>query len=765
MELETIDEKTFEPPETRIATSSQARSIVSTLRQADLTRAIRRTKIQGLLDGNPPWSGARLRSKGQGERTNLNLREGEGQVEAAKTPYYDLVFEVPLFANIRCRYPETETNLNAEWSEVISEEYHAMLSEWRGFDFNVQLHQWEMCVFGVGPVYWPDAVDWRFEALKISNMLVPDKTKADIDRLPLCVILHDFSTDELYRLACKNETAAKAAGWSVKLARKLIREAKHDTVNDTGNQSWETFQEQMRSGDLYQGISRSKIIKVATILYKEYDGKISHVIVPDDGTPVTAHDSYGTLLKEEENFLYKKIARFDGFENVIMPFFFDIGTGNWHSIKGMGPKIYDFCEVSNRLTCKMIDGANIGSGLILKAPSGTALQETQLAHITGAVVIQPGYEVQQSRLQESLQGPMIVKRELQGVLQSNTGQYRQRVTGENHEPTLGQAEMNQATNAMLTKGAINRYYKIFDNVHREMLRRAFNPKLRESHPGGKEAFAFRERCVDRGVPEEVLNFEHIRSVKTSRALGAGSPAMQEMATRGLMELLPMMDEQSRNNALRARAARLVGQEMVNSYFPRISESGNTADHAALATLENNALRTGGSAMVTPRQNHATHFAVHFQDAQGHMQEMQMGANPVEVLAHMDAAGPHLIEHLDALTRDPTRKQQIAQMGQAFQMLSKATDQLRQNVEEAAAAEAASQPPPEQQMDPEFMAKMAEVSGNLAIKKQKAEGDFQVKLAKYQHTARLADLKTADDIRRKNAETAAEEPTLTPSPMV
>src|SRR5437868_3740087 len=141
-----------EYPKSRIGSADNARSFVSGLKYEEQTRLVRRVKIQGLLDGNSPWSHDKLIEIGQGHRTNFNLREGEGVVDAAKTPYYDLVFEVPRFANIVFNYAEADPQLNFEWSEIISDEYHELMDRWDGFDQVIQLHQWQMIVYGIGPI-------------------------------------------------------------------------------------------------------------------------------------------------------------------------------------------------------------------------------------------------------------------------------------------------------------------------------------------------------------------------------------------------------------------------------------------------------------------------------------------------------------------------------------------------------------------------------------------------------------------------------------
>jgi hypothetical protein len=221
--LFSLDAETHEPPESRIGSANNARRFVNQLKNDDTIRVDRRVKLSGLLDGNSPWPHEKLKSLGQGHRANFNLREGEGAVEAAKTPYYDLVFEVPRFANIDFYFEEADSTTNQTWSEIISDEYHDVLDGWDGFDQNIQLHQWQMIVFGVGPLFWPHPLDWRSEAVKIGRVLVPDETKANVDELESVLVLHHYRADQLYRFI-EHEKVGKSGRWDRELVEKAIIE-------------------------------------------------------------------------------------------------------------------------------------------------------------------------------------------------------------------------------------------------------------------------------------------------------------------------------------------------------------------------------------------------------------------------------------------------------------------------------------------------------------------------------------------------------------
>jgi hypothetical protein len=619
--LATLDPETGKRPTSRIGNAGNARSLVQRLKHEDDERMYRYTTIQGLMDGNPPWNSQKLIDIGQGHRANFNLRESEGIVEAAKTPYYDLVFEVPSFAQIEFDTAGQESWMVDQWNGWITEEYTDVLSAWDGFDIQMQLHQWQMIVNGTGPLFWPHYLGWHSEATKARKVLVPIETKANVDELEMCVVLHSYRADELDSFLDKGATDDPAGeGWNRPLCKQAIIDCSMREMRTTwGMENYDLYQRAIRTGDLFYGIHRSDRIYVASIFVKEFGGKISHYIITD--SPINQDQPYDSLA-EETGYIFKRRNKYDSFAQVLCPFFFDTGPdGTWHSVKGLGPKIYDYCDISNRTFCQMLDGAVIGSGITLETQDSNSLEETQISLVGGASVVAPGYKVAQTRIAEALEGALAIRRELHGTLQQNTGSYRQRSDESRPEPTLGQAQIISQQQGTLTKGATNRYYNNLDKWHRETLRRLLDPAQNETIPGGLEAMKFKARCIIRGIPAQILDFRNIKRVVSTRSIGYGSPQLRDVATTQLVQLIPYMNEVGRNHALRARVASLpgVGMYSVDSYFQPIEKSGVPDAHAALAVLENNALRTqGGRALVEPQQNHSIHFDVHMQDVMQHV---------------------------------------------------------------------------------------------------------------------------------------------------
>lgn len=739
--LATLDKDTGKPPTSRVISALSVRQRVSEIRDAESLRSERRTHIQGLLDGNRPVPESKMRKLNRMGDANINLRTGEATVDSAKTPYYDLIFDnSDCCIQIQLEYGLVpDSQLRSEWSQIMSEELHCTFNRWDGFDGQMQLKQWQMCVHGTGLPVFEDAVDWRWRSRPISDCLVPDDADADIDLLEELVIPRAILPTQLYD-RIKNPKAAETRGWNVKATQQaIINAAPAGWRKDWGN-NFEKYQDSLRCGDVMYNAKTSRIF-VADYFAKEFDGKITHAILLDNQV---AQKSSLDGKNKKDDFLFLKERRFDSFSQIVCPFFFDIvGAGLWHGVKGLGPKIFDFCSVENILTNNAIDKANLGIGVIPK----TAVDKQSMETITagGVTFFQPGTEFVKVSFNDNIEASLLVKRDLQSMREGNIGMYRQTANEQGALPTLGQEQIATAERAMLTKGAINRYYKSLDRLFREMVRRILKaPDM--------EAKMFRERCTMRGVPEQLLKFEAIYEVKATRAVGYGSPAMRGLASEKLMAGLPTItDERSRTNALRTAYAPFVGTENLDSFFPR--DKAAPTNQISFAALENNALQSpAGGAMVTSDQDHIGHFDVHTQSVFQHGQAAQGGqSNPMALLTHLTNYLPHAQEHLQAIAGDESRKNEVEQRMQTLAQLAQAKDQLEQQVSEAMKAQQAQQAQGPK-MSEDFMLGLAKIHADAAIKDKKVVLDAQRKAQQTAFNQRLKDLQTAGSERRANVTT-------------
>lgn len=675
--LASLDPVTKAPPKSRIGTAADCCGYVQRLIHNDLTRSTHRNKVKGNIDGNAPWSKQELISKGQGNNTNLNFRQGEAIIRQYQTPYYDLLVEVPLLANIKTGFG-TATE-NGDWSQIISEEFHRMVTNHRRWDYVTQFHQFQMLVYGPGPLYFHDPVDWMPDCAKAADVLVEDGSSSCVDQLEGIVLLKDYPPSKLYQKII-NPEAAKAIGWDVEEVEWAIIQSKYpgSTPNDSRVVEW--YQQKFKNADMF--CAEGAQVRAAHVLVSEFDndggpGGISHHIVRSD--------------QSRTKFMYTRLNVFDAMEDVIVPFHYDIGDGTWHSIRGLGYAIYPYVEVFNRLRCKEIDGAMIAASVLLKSSDQASMQKAQLVKINNLAILPPGLDAVTTNIGQGIDATVSVRRDMEQGLNQNIG-LLQRAPG-SPNPRKGQKqailEMQQAAN--LGKGNINRYYTHLDWLFTKMYWRA--EKATSSMPNGGAAVDFKRRCVARGVPIEALS--QIDNINAFRSAGAGSAVNALMATETLMQYLEAFPDAGQEEIKRLFVSRLLGTDSMHAIMGDVQNTQQSQDDWA-AAIENDALRLGGKGKIAEGQSNTLHLDAHLGDAEQHVAEVQqdseqgggMDSDLLEKLViHLDAAGVHSTQHFEQIKNDPGKKDVAKKSQERLSRLGRAADKAKkvlQQMQEAMA---------------------------------------------------------------------------------
>ena len=89
------------PAKERITTIQAARDIYDDMKDAYELEFIRRARIKGQINGNPPYNPDRLEELGLGYMTNMNFLEMRAILDSKAASHYELFFEVPTLINIR----------------------------------------------------------------------------------------------------------------------------------------------------------------------------------------------------------------------------------------------------------------------------------------------------------------------------------------------------------------------------------------------------------------------------------------------------------------------------------------------------------------------------------------------------------------------------------------------------------------------------------------------------------------------------------------
>lgn len=698
-----------------------------------------------------------MKDAGRAGDSNLNFKRHRGHIMNAHGPFFDLVTEVPV-----CIDADLNTGDSAQDAELVrgfAEYFHDLQFGWRGWDDTNQLRDLQMLLHGPGVVAWEDEWDWRPQAILADNFYVADGTNASMDNGEIAMISTTMSAGKLWR-KIENEAQGTVMGWDSAAVRETIMDSARNGQNTEGWQ-WGDWERAFKRGDHHVSQTLTKPIRLFVLFVEEMDGTISERILP-----VAAPGS------KKLRFLYESPSNRECWDEAICVFPYDIGAdGTFHGIKGMGTDIFPFCELLNKIDNAIADLAVMGIKPMWQPSSAGDLQKWKMVKVAGGNMVPHGMNPLDLRIGNNITPGLEISREFSTTLSQNiAGHSPQDLAAPTVEETAKSAMIRAAERAKTGKGTANRYMRSMDRQYAETWRRAINPKLREHHPGAKEALKFQRKCrrlcekmgvewerpLDKddsptGKAGKFTVLQLVENIRANRSLGLGNAALRIEIVQQFMANIDRFDEIGQNEIKRRFVAVLTSFHDVDAIVPSLTTGRDTTNDEALACQEDNAFAMLGEeaeATVVPGQNHVLHLGIHVPSMEDDQQSCEKGEqDPRECFKRLESKGKHSHEHLAVLAGNPSRKREATEFGQRLAELAAYQDHLQQTIAEQDAANPVEQP---DNPSPD----MVKVRGTLALKAQTAQGNHELKVAKTQADLQLKTAAQQAEEARKNATTAA-----------
>ena len=723
--------KRLDIPDTRVKDCFSARQICLKMLDNDRLRARERAKVQAMIDGNQPYDPVKLRSLGQGWRTNLNFMEAHSNVQSVKTPYFALIGSVPVYAEIKTLEGGANQTL---YSSIITREFSRMIRNWSDFSYQMQKAQQELVKFGVGPVLTPDPYNWRFQALRHRDLLVPEHGSASPSEWAYFAIRTEMQAMDLwYPVMPENEEYSREIGWDIEMTREAVMLASRDIFGGRltwDGRNWEQWQTAFKNNDIYMSLVAAEAVMCYHLFIKEYSGKLSHYILAENA-----------LLPD---FLFKRINRYDTTNQVLTIFRNDVGNGDYHSIRGLGRLQYQHVECTNRLKCHLFDMGIAGTAINLKASTSKSRDELMLMQYGPVNILPPDVDLVQNRVVGFLSDAITLDRELSSHLSANLGTFRKGVGygTQQTRPTATQVQQDIITTTQITEGQMILHFLDLDQLYEQMYLRASDPNSPD-----KEAKAFQKRCRDQGVPTIALrNYDFVRATRTA---GYGSPQMRQVRSQQMMPYIGFLPEQGRYNWVRDEVISIAGPENLDRYFPE--QAFPTHDQWE-ANVEDGVMHAGQGVMVADGQNHAVHADVHLTSVEQMVtmadrlyenSPAQSGiAAMIKTQQYTQLCVPHINQHMQLLARDKIHATQYealrTRLGSLTNIFRQIDAIVQQGQEHMAAVQGAQQ----------------QASTEQQIKLQQAQNEMQIERAMAASKIQNQSLKTASQIQTSQAKAQA-----------
>lgn len=723
-----------ELPEERFSNASEVRTSAQQMIQADRTRAWMRDRVEALVNGWPTYPKSIAQSKGFGWFPRVNYRESEGLISAQQTPLFDLLTETDHCIEIELDVEASSDQERQEWENTIQNEFTwLMFRRWRSsYNYHLPLSIREMLVHGIGSHVWPND-RWTPRSPRSGQILFPEGVSLDFENDGDYFLLREFVPSvNVYQFIRREETAFKL-GWYPDNVWKTLAQAQKQ--NQTINvQDLSEMQRRVRRGDIGYFSSSQVGLWLNWLFVKEYEG---------NGISLYCVDETISAGNKDKGYLFRKRFMFDEWPLSLFPY--DIGNGDLHSVVGLGTRTKDFFELSNR-----INNAMAAQILVSALPQVRQTQPTvdpdkmKLMRLGGLNIVPYGLESAIQQFPPLQTGGLALSRHLKDTMNDNN---QSAAGGMSPEPkdretkysfmvrSHDSARVSNGTQSLFESNLCGFYYKIYCRLIK-------TPK--GSLPYQVMAQEFKDRCLKKGVPPEALTERAIGDFREVTAVGAGSAAIRLQATQLLMgsPVYVNAPEEKKITIERDLVASLMGGAKVDRYARSVKDSQPANVDESFAVQENNGLSMGGDAEIAGGQNHMLHAGVHNSKAfeiKRAVESGQMSAS--EAVGKIEKLLTHSGQHL-AEVKGAQDDQQFNELEDQWKEIARFLNSLR-----AQAEAEAGQPSPQQQMSEDAMIAMKKDEMENQRKTQKDNADMALKFRKAAFTERLADAKTAVQIRR------------------
>ena len=643
-----LDEKTGKPPEeSRLTDVNSLRSQYLSDKREDRARNGDRAKIQAAADGAPPYSQGALNLAGQRTRTNTNFLDLDRYLGLAVAGFIDLANSVETLVSVEVTGLQEQGEKYFHEANINQEVTHAIRS-WDGYYAGYLRLATTFVLHGTGFAVFPNATDFRFKTCGFGDFFIPNNTPSIPSAIEHGKWIYDCPATELYGYI-RNEAAAAAQGWDVELVKDAIRRADTSDKSKGDGDDWESIQRRIKNGD-FTNAKGPTTIRLIFSWPREFDGTLSFFIATADGP---ARNEKG-----KDGFLYKKPRVYTSTEQAFVPFTFGVGSnGTYHSVRGLGQRLFALVQTINRLRCQAIDGAMLASSLIVQPGSPDQMARLQVSHLGGITAISPGINFVDKSFSPNLTNSVLpMLSELGNAMSDKQDSYSSAgaAAGSPYRSRLQvEAELESATR--LTSASLSLFYSSWGPLLREVTRRLVNGSP-TTDPVVKE---FYRRLEERGTPAAIVKMIDHAKTKAVRAIGAGNSAARTAAFNDLSDLAPLRPEDGRKNLVYDRVVNRVGYDAAARYASPADVNRPTIDQK-LAELENNSLLEGTPISVQSNELHGEHLLKHLPVIDQIVAGIDDGSiDPMQVLNGLTILHEHAFTHVQILASDPWSQPAVA----------------------------------------------------------------------------------------------------------
>jgi hypothetical protein len=664
----------------RLKSASDLANLYQSLFNEDLESSRKRSMVDAAIGGEAPYDPRKERKLGTLGRSNINFGILLQNVEEAQMPFFRLLESLDTLCTMPLKSDFADEETRQMWEPAIAEEFSKVIKNWASFHPRWGQLSLLYVIDGIGFTLFSDGIDWRWQVKGLQHLKFPRDAEADVNYLDVVAIESKMRPDELLRKVQAEDKLPEGDKryWNKQAVMEAVKQTAGSSSVNTNNP--EEVVDAWKNNDISLSMS-GVTVKVIHGYVRETDGTVSHY--------VSRYDGVG-------DFLYVCESKFTDVSQLMTAFIGNVGTnGDFHSIRGLGYKMFAPTTGQNRAINKFLDAAFTAATPHLSTDNEDANVEQSIVQMGPYNIMAKGTAFQETNLPDFSQ-TLIPALSTLGQLTSSRSAASSPVSSSDvsrTQKTKFQVQTETEQKGALQSSSFVNFTVAWQRHLQCVARRICREDYQATDPGGKEAWEFRNRLVRRGVPLEALNHIDFISIEANTGLGKGSSNERRTIVDALSERVgPFLDQKGQQLLQRWTVSAYAGPQIAKLLVPDQPGLRPPVD-ATIAQMENSLMSMGQPPSFEPNQDHVVHLDKHLQrlyEVNTQLTEMQIELRPA--IDQMQPIWEHSInDHLPMVNQmnpDYKRfKEALQQLGELIKNSRKHLDaEDKRAAEEAGEAE-------------------------------------------------------------------------------
>lgn len=774
-QIEPLPSGRLKAPKNIIQSTTTARMLYYKCRAQHLPRIDLYAMIEGLIAGNPPYNPADLQTHGLSHIANYNNGDGRSFYERAALAYWNLLNAAEYICTFKLKGPPGQHPDKGNWETILNSNWDRLIRSWENFERQTNTLSAQLIKFGYSPACWVDEHDWRWKTIEVSRFFVPDQASTDLSQLTYVFVESNFTAQYLWHVyETLKQNGVKGAPtkdqpWDIEaLERFLLYRANSFLKQDqTGAPPLDMMdlQHRLQNRDLLYDSIFSDEIRLVTMLYQEYGGKVTCALF--DRT-------------WESDFLYKADELYDRISDMLVLFTASPGEFTIHANRGVGHKIFSPCQATMQIDCDMVNMVRLGSTPMIRTLNTGSQDFSPIRVVPGSVTNIGNAEFVQNNLAANIQpvvavGQYILQKTNNNIANSGDDPGVPDRNQGSISPT--QAKMKATKEFGVLKNNVAHFYSKMDVVWENMLYRVL--KSKPTYPGYEAVKKFKRDCIAEGLPEEFFDLyddgdPKYLGIKSTRVAGDGSQLAAIMNLESFSPWASTLPAKGIANLQRKAVLTYFGKDDLPELLPDSALPDEQAGGSSLAAVENIAMKAGEAPVFSRDNDQRAHMVSHIALGTWVIQSIQQQQlDPIQANRMFEVLIPHGSQHIQMLAGSPLEKMFFDKVKKPWEQISEYARLNKKNAEEMLKAQLRKaqeeQQKTQQVMTDEqrkdFQAQKSEARSDYKVQSQVARADranetraevMREKVEKDAENKRLQiTLENANE-NAKNAETQARE---------